>query len=320
MKQQKLVLNNVDSFELPHIFDCGQCFRWDIQPDGSYIGVIKSGVMRVSKVGNSITFEGILDGDINSIVYDYFDLGTDYNAFKNKLAMIDSNMKKSVEFGSGIRILKQDLWEMIISYIISANNNIPRIKGIINRISERVGRKVSWNSVDYYLFPTVEELAKLSVSDLRELGTGFRDKRIYKTTQMILNKEIDLECLRSAALRNESDLDCLKSTALKNESDIERLKGKCAKSTDEIRESLLNLDGVGEKVADCILLFGLHRFDTFPVDVWVRRVMNTLYIHNEDETKVNKKQIRDVAYELFGDIEGIAQQYLFYWARENFDK
>ena len=137
---------------------------------------------------------------------------------------------------------------------------------------------------------------------------------------MILNKEIDLECLRSAALRNESDLDCLKSVVLKNERDIERLKSKCAKSTDEIRESLLSLDGVGEKVADCILLFGLHRFDTFPVDVWVRRVMNTLYIHNEDETKVNKKQIRDVAYELFGDIEGIAQQYLFYWARENFDK
>ena len=318
MKQQKLVLNNVDSFELPHIFDCGQCFRWDIQPDGSYIGVIKSGVMRVSKHGKSITFEGILDGDINSIVYDYFDLGTDYNVFKKRLAVIDSNMKKSVEFGSGIRILKQDLWEMIISYIISANNNIPRIKGIINRISKRVGKKVSWNGVDYYLFPTVEELAKLSVSDLRELGTGFRDKRIYKTTQMILNKDIDLESLRSAALRNESDLDCLKSVALKNECYIERLKDKCAKSTDEIREILLSLEGVGEKVADCILLFGLHRFDTFPVDVWVRRVMNTLYIHNEDETKVNKKQIRDTAYELFGDIEGIAQQYLFYWARENF--
>lgn len=318
MKQQKLVLNNVDSFELPHIFDCGQCFRWDIQPDGSYIGVIKSGVMRVSKHGKSITFEGILDGDINSIVYDYFDLGTDYNVFKERLAVIDSNMKKSVEFGSGIRILKQDLWEMIISYIISANNNIPRIKGIINRISKRVGKKVSWNGVDYYLFPTVEELAKLSVSDLRELGTGFRDKRIYKTTQMILNKDIDLESLRSAALRNESDLDCLKSVALKNECYIERLKDKCAKSTDEIREILLSLEGVGEKVADCILLFGLHRFDTFPVDVWVRRVMNTLYIHNEDETKVNKKQIRDTAYELFGDIEGIAQQYLFYWARENF--
>lgn len=289
MKQQKLVLNNVDSFELPHIFDCGQCFRWDRQSDGSYIGVIKSGVMKVSKVGNSITFEGILDGDINSIVYDYFDLGTDYNVFKKKLSLIDLNMKKSVEFGYGIRILKQDLWEMIISYIISANNNIPRIKGIINRISQRVGKKISWNGNDYYLFPTVEELAKLSVSDLRELGTGFRDKRIYKTTQMILKKEVDLEILKKM------------------------------NNTDEMRNELLKLDGVGEKVADCILLFALRRFDSFPVDVWVRRVMNKLFIHNEDETKVNKNQIRDVAYELFGDIEGIAQQYLFYWARENFE-
>lgn len=289
MKQQKLVLNNVDSFELPHIFDCGQCFRWDRQSDGSYIGVIKSGVMKVSKVGNSITFEGILDGDINSIVYDYFDLGTDYNVFKKKLSLIDLNMKKSVEFGYGIRILKQDLWEMIISYIISANNNIPRIKGIINHISQRVGKKISWNGNDYYLFPTVEELAKLSVSDLRELGTGFRDKRIYKTTQMILKKEVDLEILKKM------------------------------NNTGEMRNELLKLDGVGEKVADCILLFALRRFDSFPVDVWVRRVMNKLFIHNEDETKVNKNQIRDVAYELFGDIEGIAQQYLFYWARENFE-
>ena len=281
-------MNDVDSFELPHIFDCGQCFRWDIQPDGSYIGIIKSGVMKVSKIGNSIIFEGILDGDINSIVYDYFDLGTDYNVFKRKLAIIDSNMKKSVEFGSGIRILKQDLWEMIISYIISANNNIPRIKGIINRISQRVGKKVSWNGIDYYLFPTAEELAKLSVADLRELGTGFRDKRIYNSTQMILKKEVDLEVLKKM------------------------------NNTEEIRNELLKLDGVGEKVADCILLFALRRFDSFPVDVWVRRVMNKLYIHNEDETKVNKTQIREVAYELFGDIEGIAQQYLFYWARENF--
>lgn len=319
MKEQKLVLKDIDSFELEDIFDCGQCFRWDRQDDGSYIGVIKSGVLRVSKRGKSVTFEGILDGDINSIVYDYFDLETDYNVFKNRLSQIDDNMKRSIEFGSGIRILNQDLWEMVISFIISANNNIPRIKGIINRISEKVGKRVSWNGKDYFLFPTVEELAGLSVADLRALGTGFRDKRIYNTTQMVLNKKIDLEALKSAALRNASDLDCLKRAALKNEDDIERLKGKCSTCTDEIREVLLRLDGVGEKVADCILLFGLHRFDTFPVDVWVRRVMNVLYIHNEDETKVNKKQIRDVAYSLFGEIEGMAQQYLFYWARENFE-
>lgn len=289
MKEQKLVLKNIDSFKLEDIFECGQCFRWDRQEDGSYIGVIKNGVLKVSKQGKSVAFEGVLEGDINSIVYDYFDLETNYNDFKDRLSKIDDNMKRSIEFGNGIRILNQDLWEMVISFIISANNNIPRIKGIINRISEKVGQKVTWNGKDYFLFPLPEELSKLSVADLRALGTGFRDKRIYNTTQMIINKEINLDSLIKI------------------------------KSTEEIRNELLKLDGVGEKVADCILLFALHRFDTFPVDVWVRRVMNVLYIHNEDEAKVNKKQIREVAYSLFGEIEGIAQQYLFYWARENFE-
>lgn len=289
MKEQKLVLKNIDSFKLGDIFECGQCFRWDKQEDGSYIGVIKNGVLKVSKQGKSVAFEGVLEGDINSIVYDYFDLETNYNDFKDRLSKIDDNMKRSIEFGNGIRILNQDLWEMVISFIISANNNIPRIKGIINRISEKVGQKVTWNGKDYFLFPSPEELSKLSVADLRALGTGFRDKRIYNTTQMIINKEINLDSLIKI------------------------------RSTEEIRNELLKLDGVGEKVADCILLFALHRFDTFPVDVWVRRVMNVLYIHNEDEAKVNKKQIREVAYSLFGEIEGIAQQYLFYWARENFE-
>lgn len=289
MKEQKLVLKNIDSFKLEDIFECGQCFRWDRQEDGSYMGVIKNGVLKVSKQGKSVAFEGVLEGDINSIVYDYFDLETNYNDFKDRLSKIDDNMKRSIEFGNGIRILNQDLWEMVISFIISANNNIPRIKGIINRISEKVGQKVTWNGKDYFLFPSPEELSKLSVADLRALGTGFRDKRIYNTTQMVINKEINLDSLIKI------------------------------KSTEEIRNELLKLDGVGEKVADCILLFALHRFDTFPVDVWVRRVMNVLYIHNEDETKVNKKQIREVAYSLFGEIEGMAQQYLFYWARENFE-
>lgn len=288
MKEQKLILKDIDCFELDHIFDCGQCFRWNKQDDGSYIGIIGSGVLRVSKNKNTVSFEGVLDGDINSIVYDYFDLGTDYASLKKELGTIDDNMKKSIEFGFGIRILNQDLWETIISFIISANNNIPRIKGIIDRISKKVGKKVEWEGKEYYLFPTVEEMATLSVSDLRELGTGFRDKRIYRTTQMILNKEVDLN-------------------------ELERLD-----NTSKIREELLKLDGVGEKVADCIMLFALKRFDSFPIDVWVRRVMNTLYIHNEDETKVNKKDIKLAADNLFGDKAGIAQQYLFYWARENF--
>ena len=137
MKEQKLVLKKNNSFELKHIFDCGQCFRWNKQKDGSYIGVIKSGVMKASEDENNISFEGILEGDINSIVYDYFDFSTDYEVYKTRLSKLDKNMKKSIKFGNGIRILNQDLWEMIISFIISANNNIPRIKGIIEKISRK---------------------------------------------------------------------------------------------------------------------------------------------------------------------------------------
>lgn len=287
MKEQRLVLKCLDSFVLEDIFDCGQCFRWNRQNDGSYIGVIKSGIMRVYAHNTSIVFEGLLNGDINSIVYDYFDLGTDYGVYKEKLGKIDDNMKRSIEFGSGIRILNQDLWEIVISFIISANNNIPRIKGIIERVSERAGKKFSWNGVDYYLFPTLKEMSDLTADDFRKLGCGFRDKRLYKTTQMILSGEVDLY-------------------------DLARMD-----STEAIRKELLRLDGVGEKVADCIMLFALGRRDAFPVDVWVRRVMNELYIHNADETKVSKRDLQVCAQNLFGDIAGIAQQYLFYWARSS---
>ncbi len=287
MKEQEYVLKNIKDFELSHIFDCGQCFRWEKQDDGSYTGVIKQGVLNVKKEDDTLYINGICDGDIKELVTEYFDLNTDYGKIKTKLSKIDDNMKKSIEYGKGIRILNQDLWECIISFIISANNNIPRIKGIIERISKKCGTRVIWNNKEYYLFPTKEQLSTLTVKDLRDLGLGFRDKRVHKTCEMIMKKEVDLDRL-------------------------EKLD-----NSDEIREELLKLDGVGEKVADCIMLFSLKRFDVFPVDVWVRRVMNDLYIKFEDETKINKREIKEIAFELFGDKAGIAQQYLFYWRREN---
>ncbi len=287
MTEQKYILKNQESFELKHIFECGQCFRWNENEDGSYTGVIKQGVIRVEKKENEIIFEGILDGEIQEIIEQYFDLKRNYDKIKMQLSNIDKYLKNSIEYGEGIRILNQDLWETIISFIISANNNIPRIKGIIERLSRKYGRKVVWRQKEYYIFPTSEELKDASIDDFRSLGLGFRDKRVYETTRMILEKKVDLE-----KLHTETD-------------------------TIKVREKLLILSGVGPKVADCILLFStLKRFDVFPVDVWVRRVMNELYIKNEDETKVSKNEIMKLAKEKFGDLEGIAQQYLFYWKRE----
>ena len=195
-------------------------------------------------------------------------------------------MKTSVEYGKGIRILNQDLWETIISFIISANNNIPRIKGIIERLSAKYGKKIEWNGKKYYTFPTPEELKEVSVEDYRKLGLGFRDIRLYETTKMILENKVDLQKLRENP------------------------------DTKDVREQLLTLSGVGPKVADCILLFSdLKRFEVFPIDVWVRRVMNDLYIKEEDETKVSKVKIEKIANEKFGSLAGLAQQYLFYWRR-----
>ncbi len=287
MQEQQYILKNVKSFEPKHIFECGQCFRWDEEPNGSYTGIVKNNVINVEKVENTITFSSFGADNLKELVTDYFDLNRNYEEIKEKLAKIDKYLANSIEYGSGIRILNQDLWETIISFIISANNNIPRIKGIINKISQKYGNKIEWKGKDYYTFPTVESLSKASVEDLRNLGLGFRDVRVYETTHKILEKQVDLE-----ELHQEKD-------------------------TQKVRDTLLTLSGVGPKVADCILLFStLKRFDVFPIDVWVRRVMNELYIKNEDETKVNKRDIEKLAKEKYGNLEGLAQQYLFYWKRD----
>ena len=287
MNIKEYIIENMDAFVPTHIFECGQCFRWNKQEDGSYIGVFGKNVVKVITNDKRIIFKGICDGDIKHIIADYFDLGRDYKQIKEKLSLVDEFLKESINYGNGIRILNQDLWECIISFIISANNNIPRIKKIIERLSLEYGDKICFEGKEYYTFPTPFQLSKASIEDLRKLGLGFRDVRVYNTTKMILQKQVDLE----------------KLVTLDN--------------SNAIREELLKLDGVGPKVADCIMLFStLKRLDVFPIDVWVRRVMNELYIKAEDETKINKKEITKLAEDKYRDLAGIAQQYLFYWKRE----
>lgn len=286
MKEQELKLDSINSFDLKNIFECGQCFRWNENEDGSYIGIVKNNIIKITQTNNNIIVKSYGKDNIAELFNFYFDMNTDYEKIKIKLSKIDSYMLESIKYGEGIRILNQDLWETIMSFIISANNNIPRIKGIIEKLSRTYGNEIIWNNEKYYSFPTVNQLSKATVEDFRKLGLGFRDIRMYETTKMILEKQIDLEKLHQE------------------------------KDTNIVREELLKLSGVGPKVADCILLFStLKRFDVFPIDVWVRRVMNELYIKNTDETKVSKKQILEIAQEKFGNLSGIAQQYLFYWRK-----
>ena len=288
MKDFKLKIEvPVDSFNLEHIFECGQCFRWEKQSDGSYIGVIDDTVLKVSLKDNILTACGLTKKtDIKKYLEEYFDLKNDYSKIKSKLSSVDENLKTSIEYGYGIRILKQDLFECIISYIISANNNIPRIKKIINNISMQFGEKIVFENKEYYLFPKINQLVNGTIEDFRKAGAGFRDVRIFNTTQAIYNGSYDLKALEKI------------------------------EDVDQLEKELLTLDGVGPKVANCIMLFALKRFDVFPVDVWVRRVMNDLYIHAKDENKINSKDIVRIAREKFGNLSGLAQQYLFYWRRE----
>ena len=285
--KQEYIIKNCKSFEPRDIFECGQCFRWNVQEDGSYTGVFGKNVLNVKKNNANVIITGECKNDIEKECIQYFDLNRDYEKIKEELSKVDDNLKKSIEYGKGIRILNQDLWEVIISFIISANNNIPRIKGIIERMCKKYGEKITFSGAEYYTFPTPEQLENATIADFRNLGMGFRDKYIYQTTKMINEKIVDLDELKNM------------------------------KDTSEMRKKLLLLPGVGPKVADCILLFSsLSRLDVFPIDVWVRRVMNDLYIHEEIESNVSKKQIEGIAKEKFGNLEGIAQQYLFYWKRE----
>ena len=281
----KYTLKNVTAFELVDIFECGQCFRWNEKPDGSYIGVVENAVIEVVKNGNDVIFESNSD-NLEEVVTKYFDLERDYEQIKQTLSNIDENLAQSIAYGKGIRLLNQDLWETIISFIISANNNIPRIKKIIETLSKTYGKAIEFKGETYYTFPKPEELASVTIEDFRKAGLGFRDKYVYKVVQMVKNGQLDLK-------------------------ELEKIE-----ETSKIREILLSLPGVGEKVADCILLFSsLKRLEVFPIDVWVRRVMNELYLKQEDETKVDKKQIQKLAIEKYKNLAGIAQQYLFYWKR-----
>ncbi|MGL5712846.1 MAG: DNA-3-methyladenine glycosylase family protein [Paraclostridium sp.] len=281
-KNNDIILEGVADFDPKHIFECGQCFRWDSEEDGSYTGVAKGKVINVSREKDKIYIKNSNLEDFNNIWKYYFDLETNYTEIKDKLKVMDEHLQKATEFGWGIRILRQDPWEMIISFIISSNNRIPMIKRAIANLSRKYGTYIGkYNGVDYYDFPTPEQLSKASIEEIRACSTGFRDKYIKSTTEDVLNNNDDVY--------SYSNL-----------------------STEACRRELMKFNGIGPKVCDCIALFGMQKYDTFPVDVWVKRVMQEFYV--DDDMSLPK--MRTYAIDKFEDLSGFAQQYLFYYARE----
>lgn len=266
-------VENLRDFNLQHIFECGQCFRWNKISDSKFEGVAlgKSVSMETFETGTgkvTLRITPCTKEDFENIWYNYLDLGRDYGEIKEKLSENDEILMKAAEYGCGIRILNQDLWETIISFIISQNNNIPRIKGCIEKFCELFGEKVSEGK---FAFPGIEDIAGLKTEDLEEVRLGYRAKYITATAKYIAERGLP---------QNEDEL--------------------------------LNLMGVGPKVANCITLFGMAKYNSFPIDVWVKRVMNELYGIPLSDVKEMKKY----AEKNFGNLGGFAQQYLFYYMRE----
>ncbi|MFL0194096.1 DNA-3-methyladenine glycosylase family protein [Clostridium sp. WILCCON 0269] len=289
--EQGIIIKDVRNFELSHIFDCGQCFRWNRQKGGSYIGVAFGKIIEVEKKDNDILIYNTSEKDFKEIWCEYFDLNRDYSEIKTILSK-DPILKEAVEFGCGIRLLKQDPFELVVSFIISANNRIPMIKRTIENISKKWGEALEFKGKVYYGFPKLDKLKEATLEELESCGTGFRGKYIKDTVSKIYDNGTE----------GKESYDRLY--------DISWIKMQ----QDEIcHKELQKFMGIGPKVADCIMLFSMQKYSAFPVDVWVKRAMNYFYLAPD----VSLKGIRDFGIKKFGKLSGFAQQYLFYHAREN---
>ncbi len=266
-------LYNIDHFTLNDTFLCGQCFRWEKDENGIFYGVVGNAAVKMYYHDEKTIY---LESSNPDLIYwsRYLNFSNDYNMVEEKL-WSDERLRPCIEKGRGIRILRQELWETIISFIISANNNIPRIKKIINKLCELYGEKIEFDGKIFYGFPTPETLSKLDLEDLKEIRAGFRDKYILAAAKAVVSGEINLV-------------------------EIEKMNDEKAK------KELMKIKGVGSKVADCVLLFSLGRYKTFPQDVWIKRILNDVYGVAENDISV-------FVSEHFGNYCGIAQQYLYYY-------
>ena len=288
VRDNTLIINNVIDFELDHIFDCGQCFRWEKNPDGSYTGTAHGKIvtMNYDNEKQCLTIHNATEEDFHNIWRNYLDLDRNYSEIKSLLKQRDTVIAQAIDYGYGIRILNQEKWETLLSFIISQNNNIPRIKKNINSLAEVMGEYLGeYNGKEYYSLPSPEVLAAAEIEDLSSCKLGYRAKYLIETARKVRDEGIDsLEALGSAEI-----------------------------SADKTLEALRQYCGVGPKVANCISLFSMGKIESFPIDTWVKKVMNQLYGIDEK----NMKEMASFAAETFGEYGGIAQQYLFYYITHN---
>ncbi|HQE06160.1 MAG: DNA glycosylase [Tepidanaerobacteraceae bacterium] len=276
----RTVLKDIHPFNFQKIADGGQAFRWNLQEDGAYIGVVGDSVFEISQKGDGLVIESNGEDDIIQFIKEYLDLNRNYNELEMEMLKF-KELIPVVGFSSGYRILYQDPWETTISFIISANNHIRNIKNTIESICRAYGEPINYKGKMYYKFPSPEILAGVSEDELKCTKCGYRARYIIETAKIIADGQLDIYNLNK-------------------------------KPTQEVRAKLVTLPGVGRKVADCIMLYSMRKFDAFPIDVWIQRILQHMYF---DDKKTPLAKLQKFAEDRFGEIAGFVQQYLFYYSR-----
>ena len=277
-----VTVDGVNDFTLSQILECGQCFHFDKLDEEVYEVVAFGRAVKMEQTDKVLRIYGSSMEDFEGIWKLYLDMDNDYGLIKQSVIKADGALKTAVDEKSGIRILNQDFFETLISFIVSQNKSIPQIKQCVKNISHRFGDEViGYNGEAFYVFPDVQRLHDATEEELRECKVGFRAPYIKNATEAVYSGAVTKEKL--------------------DELDIA-----------QARELLMTIKGVGEKVANCVLLFGLGRREAFPVDVWMKRIMEQMYFDGKD---TKKQDIEAFAVNKFGDLGGYAQQYLFDYAR-----
>lgn len=287
----RLSIHGVSAFDLGNTLTCGQAFRWWRIGD-AYHGVVKGRLLVAEWRDDSLHIEDhslckLRPDDLVGLVFDYFRLGDDHARRERRLCELDEIVAEAVKHAPGIRILLQDPWECLISFIISARNFIPSIMSTILRLCERLGERVSSDEYEEtfgtrrYSFPSACAFSACSTESIERCGASYRARYIYNMAKLVAAGDVDLDVISKQPY-------------------------------EEARQSLMSLYGVGPKIAECVLLYSMGRYEAFPIDTWISRVMRFIYL---DDPRAGVRQMSEFARHRFGDLAGFAQQYLFHWAR-----
>ena len=273
-QDNNIILTGIKNFIPEQVLDCGQCFRWRKNPDliGGFTGVAHGHQLEVYIEDDGLVLKNTSKDDFDKIWRDYFDLSRNYSEL-HLLYSEDVTLRKAIAHSPGLRLMRQDPWETLVTFILSQNSNIPRIKGMVELLCENFGDF----ELNHYNFPEPEKLAKLSDDDLAPVRSGYRAEYILDAAKKVAEGSLDLKKLNQ-------DM-------------------SCGMPTEEARQALMRVRGVGPKVADCVLLYGFGRVECYPLDVWMKRVMAKYYPKGFPES--------------VADTAGIAQQFLFHYERVN---